>query len=161
MNHSRDKIMSPDDAVAWRRAQRGGGAVVFTNGVFDLLHPGHVELLEQARNLGDTLIVGVNTDASVRRLAKAPDRPLVPGIERARVVAALAAVDCVVMFDEDTPLRLIEALRPDILVKGADYAPDQIVGADVVLAGGGRVERIPLLESFSTTGLVERIRASS
>jgi D-beta-D-heptose 7-phosphate kinase/D-beta-D-heptose 1-phosphate adenosyltransferase len=159
MNSTRDKVMCRDDAVAWRRANNG--PVVFTNGVFDLLHPGHVELLEQARAFGDSLMVGVNTDASVQRLAKGPGRPLVPGLDRARVLAALAAVDCVVMFDEDTPLSLIEAVQPDVLVKGGDYALDQIVGADLVVAAGGRVERIPLLESFSTTGLVEHIRASS
>ena len=159
MNSTRDKVMSREDAVAWRRTSPG--SVVFTNGVFDLLHPGHVELLEQARMFGDALIVGVNTDSSVQRLAKGPERPLVPGPARARVLAGMAAVDCVVMFDEDTPLHLIEAVQPDVLVKGGDYAFDQIVGADLVLAAGGRVERVPLLESFSTTGLVEHIRASS
>jgi rfaE bifunctional protein nucleotidyltransferase chain/domain len=159
MNSSRDKVMNRENAVAWRRAC--SGRVVFTNGVFDLLHPGHVELLEQARSFGDALIVGVNTDSSVQRLSKGPERPLVPGSDRARVLAGMASVDCVVMFDEDTPLRLIEAVQPDVLVKGGDYAFDQIVGGDLVLAGGGRVVRVPRLESFSTTGLVEHIRASS
>lgn len=159
MNMTRDKIMTRPEAVAWRDTQ--DGPIVFTNGVFDLIHPGHVELLEQARVFGAALIVGLNTDASVRRLAKGSDRPLVPEADRARVLAAMAAVDCVVGFDEETPLQLIEAIRPDVLVKGADYAPDQIVGADVVQARGGRVERVSLVPSLSTTGIVERIRASS
>ena len=155
---SAGKIRDRAAAVAWRRSQ--GGVVVFTNGVFDLLHPGHTTLLEQARALGDVLVVGLNSDASARRLAKGADRPLVPEAARAAVVAALEAVDCVVVFEEDTPLALITALRPDVLVKGADYTLDQIVGADVVQDAGGRVERIPLVPTFSTTTLVERIRAS-
>jgi D-beta-D-heptose 7-phosphate kinase/D-beta-D-heptose 1-phosphate adenosyltransferase len=153
------KIRTRATALAWRRQQ--AGAVVFTNGVFDLLHPGHTSLLEAARKLGDVLVVGLNSDASVRRLAKGEDRPLVPEQARAAVLAALEAVDCVVPFDEDTPLDLITSLRPDVLVKGADYTLDQIVGAQEVLAAGGRVERIPLVPAFSTTTLVERIRATS
>ena len=153
------KVRPLADAVAWRR--QCTGAVVFTNGVFDLLHPGHVELLEAARREGDALIVGVNTDASVRRLGKGGERPLVGEAARARVLAGLAAVDCVVLFEEDTPLRLIEAVAPDVLVKGADYSRDRIVGADWVEARGGRVVRVPLLAGFSTTSLVERLRASS
>jgi len=153
------KIRDRAAAVAWRGDQPG--VVVFTNGVFDLLHPGHTALLETARALGDALVVGLNSDASVRRLAKGDDRPLVPEAARAAVLAALEAVDCVVPFDEDTPLALITALRPDVLVKGADYRLDQIVGADVVRAAGGRVERIPLVPTYSTTTLVERIRATS
>jgi len=132
--------------------------VVFTNGVFDLLHVGHVTLLEAARAEGDALVVGINTDASVRRLGKGHDRPVVPERERARLVAALAAVNCVVLFDEDTPLAVIRALRPDVLVKGADYALDAIVGAKDVAAWGGRVVRIPLVANQSTTGLLERLR---
>jgi D-beta-D-heptose 7-phosphate kinase/D-beta-D-heptose 1-phosphate adenosyltransferase len=147
------------DARAWRRAQPG--PVVFTNGVFDLLHPGHVALLEAARAEGAALVVGVNTDASVRRLGKGPERPVVPEAARARVLAGLAAVDCVVLFDEDTPLALIEALEPDVLVKGADYTRDRIVGADQVERRGGRVVRVPLEPGFSTTSLVERLRVSS
>jgi len=132
---------------------------VFTNGVFDLLHAGHVALLEAARAAGDALVVGVNTDASVRRLGKGADRPLVAEGERARVLAALAAVDCVVLFDDDTPLALIERLRPDVLVKGADYAPEAIVGAAEVEGWGGRVVRVPLVAGKSTTDLVRKLRA--
>ena len=134
---------------------------MFTNGVFDLLHPGHLELLERSRAEGDLLVVGVTTDASVRRLGKGSDRPIIPEAARARVLAGLAAVDCVVLFDEDTPLELITALAPDVLVKGADYTVDRIVGADVVQAHGGRVVRVPLVAGFSTTSILERLRASS
>ena len=123
-----------------------------------MLHTGHVALLEAARAEGDALIVGVNTDASVRRLGKGTDRPVVPQSERARLVAALAAVDCVVLFDEDTPLSLIRALKPDVLVKGADYTPDAIVGASDVESWGGRVVRVPLVTGQSTTRLLERLR---
>ena len=134
--------------------------MVFTNGVFDLLHPGHLALLEAARAEGDALVVGVNSDASVRRLGKSPDRPIVPETARARMLAGFAAVDCVVLFDEDTPLALIQALSPDVLVKGADYTRAQIVGADFVEAHGGRVVRVKLVPDHSTTRLVERLRAS-
>ena len=150
------KIRSLADAVAWRKAQTG--PVVFTNGVFDLLHAGHVALLEAAREEGAALVVGVNGDTSVRRLGKGPGRPLVPDAQRARVLAALAAVDCVVLFDEDTPRELILALRPDVLVKGADYALDQIVGAAEVAGWGGRVVRVPLVEGSSTTAVARRLR---
>ena len=145
--------------MAWRRAQ--AGPVVFTNGVFDLLHVGHVALLEAARGEGAALVVGVNGDASVRRLGKGTGRPLVPEAQRARIVAALAAVDCVVVFDEDTPRQLILALRPDVLVKGADYALDQIVGAAEVTGWGGRVVRVPLVEGASTTALARQLRQGS
>lgn len=131
---------------------------MFTNGVFDLLHTGHVALLEAARGEGAALIVGVNSDASVRRLGKGTERPLVPEGERARVLAALAAVDCVVLFGEDTPLALIELLRPDVLVKGADYAREAIVGAAEVEGWGGRVVRVPLVAGKSTTDLVRKLR---
>jgi rfaE bifunctional protein nucleotidyltransferase chain/domain len=155
-------MLSPDAAAAWLdRVKAGGGRVVFTNGVFDLLHPGHVELLERSRAEGDLLVVGLNTDASVRRLGKGSDRPIVPEGARARVLAGLAAVDCVVLFDEDTPRELITALTPDVLVKGADYTLDKIVGADVVQARGGRVVRVPIVAGFSTTSIIERLRASS
>lgn len=147
------------DARAWRRSQPG--PVVFTNGVFDLLHPGHVSLLETARSEGAALVVGVNTDASVRRLGKGAERPLVPEAARARVLAGLAAVDCVVLFDDDTPLAVIQELEPDVLVKGADYSRDRIVGADEVERRGGRVVRVPLEPGYSSTSLVERLRASS
>ena len=131
---------------------------MFTNGVFDLLHAGHVALLEAARAEGAALVVGVNTDASVRRLGKGSERPLVPEAERARVLAALAAVDCVVLFDEDTPLALIDRLRPDVLVKGADYTREAIVGAAEVEGWGGRVVRVPLVAGKSTTDLVRKLR---
>lgn len=145
-----------EDAIRWRGSQ--SGSVVFTNGVFDLLHVGHVTLLEQARALGSVLIVGVNSDASVRRLSKGVERPLVPADDRARVVAALAIVDCVVVFDEDTPLEMIRALKPDVLVKGADYEHSQIVGATDVEGWGGRVVRVPLVPNQSTSALVQRLR---
>ncbi|HXI35181.1 MAG TPA: D-glycero-beta-D-manno-heptose 1-phosphate adenylyltransferase [Gemmatimonadales bacterium] len=136
------------------------GPVVFTNGVFDVLHAGHVALLEAARAAGAALVVGVNADASVRRLGKGADRPLVGEVDRTRVLAALACVDCVVLFEEDTPLELIHALRPDVLVKGADYGRDQIVGADDVEGWGGRVVRVPLVPGKSTTDLVRRLRGA-
>ncbi len=153
------KIRDRIAAVAWRRNFKG--RVVFTNGVFDLLHPGHVTLLEQARAEGDALIVAVNDDASVRRLGKGADRPIVPEQARARVIAGLAAVDCVVLFGEDTPLEVITALEPDVLVKGADYSRDRIVGADFVESRGGKVVRVPVVAGFSSTAIVERLRASS
>jgi D-beta-D-heptose 7-phosphate kinase/D-beta-D-heptose 1-phosphate adenosyltransferase len=132
---------------------------VFTNGVFDLLHTGHVALLEAARTEGDALVVGLNSDASARRLAKGPDRPVVAEAERARLVAALAAVDCVVLFDDATPLAVIQRLRPDVLVKGADYTRAAIVGGDEVEGWGGRVVRVPLVEGRSTTELLRKLRA--
>ncbi|MFL5506084.1 MAG: D-glycero-beta-D-manno-heptose 1-phosphate adenylyltransferase [Gemmatimonadales bacterium] len=153
------KVMTRTQAVAWRDSV--AGPLVFTNGVFDLLHPGHVTLLETARSLGAALVVGLNTDASVRRLGKGLDRPVNAEPSRARVLAALAAVDAVVMFDEDTPLELVQALRPDVLVKGADYPRERIVGADFVEARGGRVVRVPLVPETSTTRIVERLRATS
>jgi D-beta-D-heptose 7-phosphate kinase/D-beta-D-heptose 1-phosphate adenosyltransferase len=159
MTSTSTKVRDLAAAVDWRAAVRG--PMVFTNGVFDLLHPGHVELLEAARREGAALIVGVNSDASARRLEKGTGRPVTPQAARVRVLAALAAVDCVVLFDQDTPLRLIEALEPDILVKGADYPRDAIVGADFVEARGGRVVRVPIVSGFSTTSIVERLRAPS
>lgn len=126
--------------------------------MFDLLHTGHVALLEAARAEGAALVVGVNSDASVRRLGKGADRPVVPEAARARLLAALAAVDCVVLFDEDTPLALIRRLRPDVLVKGADYARAAIVGADDVEGWGGRVVRVPLVHDQSTTSLLAKLR---
>ncbi len=132
-----------------------GARIVFTNGCFDLLHAGHVHYLFAARALGDRLVVGLNDDDSIRRL-KGPSRPLQPLEDRARVLAALRCVDLVVPFSEDTPLALIELLLPDVLVKGADYRPDEIVGADVVRAAGGEVRTIPLLPGRSTTKLVAR-----
>jgi rfaE bifunctional protein nucleotidyltransferase chain/domain len=148
-----------DATLAWRHGL--AGRLVFTNGVFDLIHPGHVELLEAARSEGDALVVGLNTDASVRRLGKGSDRPVNPEAARARVLAGFTAIDCVVLFDEDTPYELIKALEPDVLVKGADYARDRIVGADLVEARGGRVVRVELVPGHSTTRIVERLRAPS
>ena len=139
----------------WRAA---GERVVFTNGVFDLLHRGHVEYLEEAAALGDRLVVGLNDDASVRRL-KGPERPLVSEDERAELVAALACVDLAVLFTEDTPARLIREVAPDVLVKGGDWALDAIVGREFVEARGGRVLTVPLRAGLSTTRIVERIRA--
>ena len=151
--------MNRVDLLAWRGKQ--GGTVVFTNGVFDLLHPGHVEILEAARRLGDALVVGVNSDASAQRLGKGPGRPVQPQDARARVVAGLAAVDRVILFDEDTPLSLIESLEPNVLVKGGDYSRETIVGADFVESRGGAVYAIPLLPGQSTTAIVERLRVTS
>ena len=149
------------DAVALRAAlaprRNAGARMVFTNGCFDLLHPGHVRYLAAARALGDLLVVGLNDDDAVRRL-KGPGRPVLRLAERAEVLAALAAVDHVLVFREDTPLPVIEALVPDVLVKGADWAADEIVGRDVVLAHGGRVERIDLVPGVSTTEIIRRIR---
>ncbi len=150
-----DKVMSLADAVAWRRAQTG--RVVFTNGVFDLLHPGHVDVLRLARAEGDALLVGVNSDASVRRLGKGPERPIRPEADRAYVLGGLESVDAVVVFDEDTPARLVAALEPDVIVKGGDYRPDTVVGADTVQARGGRVVIIPLVEGQSTTSIVQKL----
>jgi D-beta-D-heptose 7-phosphate kinase/D-beta-D-heptose 1-phosphate adenosyltransferase len=159
MIETANKVRPLTDALGWRARQPG--AIVFTNGVFDLLHAGHVELLEAARREGAALIVGLNSDASVRRLGKGVDRPVTPEAARARVLAGLAAVDCVVLFDEDTPLELITRLLPDVLVKGADYSRDAIVGADLVESRGGRVVRVPLVHGFSTSSIVERLRATS
>jgi D-beta-D-heptose 7-phosphate kinase/D-beta-D-heptose 1-phosphate adenosyltransferase len=142
------------------RVRAGGGTVVFTNGVFDLVHPGHVRYLQAARRLGDALVVGVNSDRSVRA-NKGPSRPLNAEAERAEVLAALQCVDCAVVFDEETPHALITRLQPDVLVKGADWAEDNIVGRDVVEARGGRVVRMPLEAGFSTTDLIRRASASS
>ena len=145
------------EAARWRESR--SGTVVFTNGVFDLLHSGHIDVLTGARAQGDMLVVGVNSDASVRRLGKGPDRPVRSEAERAYVLAGLAAVDAVVIFDEDTPLELVTALRPDVIVKGGDYAPDTVVGAELVRARGGRVVIIPLTPGQSTTSIIQRLRA--
>ena len=134
--------------------------IVFTNGVFDILHPGHVRYLKDARALGDVLIVGVNSDRSVRSQGKAPDRPINTEAERGEVLAALASVDAVVVFDEDTPYEIIKAIQPDILVKGADWGESAIVGRDVVEARGGKVVRMPLADGYSTTAIVQRVRQS-
>ncbi|MDP1571742.1 MAG: D-glycero-beta-D-manno-heptose 1-phosphate adenylyltransferase [Vicinamibacterales bacterium] len=152
-------VLSRADAIDWAAGlRREGRTLVFTNGVFDLLHPGHVRYLQAARALGDALIVAVNSDRSVRAQGKGPDRPINPDAERAEVLAALACVDAVVIFDEDTPLEIITAIQPDVLVKGADWGTDAIVGADEVRARGGRVERITLAEGYSTTEILRRVR---
>lgn len=145
------------DLIARLRAD--GKTVVFTNGVFDLLHPGHLRYLQHARSLGDALIVGVNTDRSVRA-NKGSGRPITSEAERVEVLEALSCVDAVVVFDEETPLSIITALQPDVLVKGADWAEDAIVGREVVEARGGRVVRVPLAEGHSTTALLNKIRQS-
>jgi D-beta-D-heptose 7-phosphate kinase/D-beta-D-heptose 1-phosphate adenosyltransferase len=153
------RLFDAADAARFARSvQAAGGTVVFTNGVFDLLHPGHVRFLRQARALGDALIVAVNSDRSVRA-NKGPERPIVPEAERAEVLLALAAVDAVVVFDEETPLAIVSAVAPDVLVKGADWGPGNIVGRDVVEGRGGRVVRLELAPGFSTTELVRRARA--
>jgi len=150
--------VSLEEAVAWRDGlRRSGQRVAFTNGCFDILHAGHVRLLTAAREAADALVVGLNDDASVLRL-KGPSRPLVPQAERAELLAALEAVDRVVLFGEDTPLETILALRPDVLVKGADWSEDAIIGASEVKSWGGRVARVQLVPGTSTTTIIERIR---
>jgi D-beta-D-heptose 7-phosphate kinase/D-beta-D-heptose 1-phosphate adenosyltransferase len=152
------RVLTRAGAVALVSELRAAGrAVVFTNGVFDLLHPGHVRYLAVARSLGDALIVGLNADESVRR-NKGPSRPITPERERAEVLAALASVDAVVIFNDDTPADIIAALQPDVLVKGADWAPDRIVGRDIVEARGGRVVLVPVEQGHSTTSIVERAK---
>lgn len=140
------------------RARADGKTVVFTNGVFDILHPGHTRYLRDARALGDLLIVGINSDRSARALGKAPDRPINSAAERAEVLAALTAVDAVVVFDEETPHEIVTVIQPDILVKGADWGENAIVGRDIVEARGGKVVRIPLAEGYSTTRIIDRIK---
>ncbi|RMF07111.1 MAG: D-glycero-beta-D-manno-heptose 1-phosphate adenylyltransferase [Candidatus Neomarinimicrobiota bacterium] len=151
-------ILTPDQARNQIRDWQGAGdRVVFTNGCFDLLHPGHLALLEAARDLGDHLVVGVNSDTSVRRL-KGPERPLIPEKDRARLLDGLKPVDLVVVFSELTPRSLIARLGPDILVKGGDYSPDQVVGRTEVEARGGRVVIVPLVPGYSTTALLQRLK---
>lgn len=139
----------------WRRQ---GRRIVFTNGVFDLLHPGHVRYLQAARAHGDVLVVAVNSDRSVRA-NKGPSRPITPARERAELLAALSCVDAVVEFDEDTPAEIIRRLQPDVLVKGADWPADRIVGRDTVEARGGRVVRVPVEQGYSTSAIIERVRS--
>jgi rfaE bifunctional protein nucleotidyltransferase chain/domain len=154
------RVLTLDEAARLVAELRAcGQTVVFTNGVFDLLHPGHVRYLADARQEGDALIVGLNSDRSVRAI-KGPERPIFPEQERAEVVSALASVDAVCVFDEDTPHAIISRLQPDVLVKGADWGPDNIVGRDVVEARGGRVVRIALAEGYSTTRILERMRSA-
>lgn len=156
------KLSTPRELVGRLAEFRGQGKrIVFTNGCFDLLHVGHVRYLQAARQLGDLLVVGINTDQSVRMLSKGADRPIVPDHQRAEVLAALACVDYVTLFDEPDPLALITEIQPDVLVKGGDWSPDQIVGRQIVEARGGRVLALPLVPELSTTALLQRIRARS
>ncbi len=155
------KVVSLEELLAVRkRIKNEGKRVVFTNGCFDILHRGHIDYLGKAKALGDVLVVGVNTDSSVRRI-KGPDRPVIDESDRAYVLAALASVDYVCLFKEDTPYELIRALVPDILVKGADWAIEKVVGKDIVEAAGGSVQTIEFLPDRSTTSILERIRKRS
>jgi D-beta-D-heptose 7-phosphate kinase/D-beta-D-heptose 1-phosphate adenosyltransferase len=152
-------MLTPEQAILqFAREKRNGRKVVFTNGCFDLLHPGHIRSLESARAFGDVLIVGINSDSSVRTL-KGPGRPVIPQHERAEILASLECVDAVLIFDEPTPQKVIAALLPDVLVKGGDWPGDQIVGREEVEAAGGRVERIDIIDSYSTSSLLEKIRS--
>lgn len=157
---ARSKLLSRDRLVE-RFGRPRSGELVFTNGVFDLMHRGHAVYLSRARSLGDALVVAVNTDASTRRLGKGPNRPVNAEADRALLVAALECVDAVCLFDEDTPEALIAELLPDVLVKGGDYTPDQVAGAAAVERAGGRVEIMDFVEGYSTTDLIRRIRATS
>jgi rfaE bifunctional protein nucleotidyltransferase chain/domain len=139
-------------------SRRSGKSIVFTNGCYDLLHPGHVDFLTRCKALGDLLVLGLNSDASVRRQGKNPPRPVTPFADRAFVLAHLTAVDYVLGFEEDTPLKLIEAIKPHILVKGGDWPVEHIVGRKAVEAGGGRVLSLPLLPGYSTTGIINKIK---
>jgi D-glycero-beta-D-manno-heptose 1-phosphate adenylyltransferase len=151
------QVVSQDQLIlSIHEQKRNGRRIVFTNGCFDLLHPGHVRLLEESRSLGDVLVVAINTDASVRQ-NKGPSRPLTPERERAEVLAALSAVDYVVLFDAPTPRALIVALLPDVLVKGSDWGPNEVVGKEEVETAGGRVVSIPLAPGYSTSNLIDRI----
>jgi rfaE bifunctional protein nucleotidyltransferase chain/domain len=153
------RLLTREAAATLVQALRAEGkTIVFTNGVFDLIHPGHVRYLESARALGDALIVGLNADASVRR-NKGAGRPINPEEERAEVLAGLASVDAVVLFDDDTPAEIIRSLQPDVLVKGADWPANQIVGRDTVEARGGRVVRVTVEHGYSTSALVEKVRS--
>ena len=152
------KLLTLDGAVALvAHLRHEGRTVVFTNGVFDILHPGHVRYLQDARREGDALIVGLNSDRSVKAI-KGPSRPITPEHERAEVLAALGCVDGVVVFDEDDPQRIIQRLQPDVLAKGADWAADRIIGRQIVEARGGRVIRIPLAEGYSTSDIIKKIQ---
>jgi rfaE bifunctional protein nucleotidyltransferase chain/domain len=154
-----EKLRSLEEVVQIRRwLHSEGKKVVFTNGCFDILHAGHVRYLNQARAFGDALVIGLNTDQSVRRI-KGDDRPVIPEMERAEVLAALACVDYVFLFDDPTPQRVIDAIVPDILVKGADWSPDNIVGRETVEAAGGKVCNVPLVDGASTTGIIETVLA--
>jgi rfaE bifunctional protein nucleotidyltransferase chain/domain len=152
------KLASRQHAAQRVAALRANGPVVFTNGVFDVMHRGHASYLAQARSLGGSLVVALNSDASARRLGKGPDRPLNNELDRAALMAALESVSLVTWFDEDTPLELITELRPDVLVKGGDYDMSKLAETQVVLAYGGRAQAIPFVDGYSTTALVKKIR---
>jgi len=155
---SHPSVLTLDEAILrFGREKRNGRRVVFTNGCFDVLHPGHIRTLEQARDLGDALIVGVNSDASVRQL-KGEGRPLIPQGERAEILAALGCVDAVVIFDQPDPREIVAALLPDVLVKGGDWADNKIIGREEVEAAGGRVVSIPVVPGCSTTEILRKIR---
>ena len=154
------KVLSIAEAVAFvEHLRHAGKEVVLTNGVFDLLHPGHVRYLQDARRVGDALIVAVNSDRSVRAI-KGSARPVTPEHERAEILSALACVDAVVVFDEDNPQEIVSRLEPDVLVKGADWAMDEIIGRETVESRGGRVVRIPLAEGYSTSAIIKKIRGT-
>ena len=154
-----EKLLSKKEALnRIEQNRKEGRKIVFTNGCFDILHPGHVDYLSQARDLGDFLVLGLNTDSSVKKLDKAPDRPINNEHARALVLAGLACVDAIVLFDDETPYEIIKYLQPDILVKGDDYQIENIVGYDVVKARGGQVITIPMLKGYSTTLLIKKIR---
>jgi D-beta-D-heptose 7-phosphate kinase/D-beta-D-heptose 1-phosphate adenosyltransferase len=153
-------VLGLEEAAAFVAEKKARGLrVVFTNGVFDLLHPGHVRYLQTARSLGDVLIVGVNSDRSVRE-NKGPSRPIIPERERAEVLEALSVVDAAVIFDDPTPQAIIDRLRPDVLVKGADWAADAIVGRETVESGGGQVVRVPIEQGWSTSAIIEKAKAT-
>jgi D-beta-D-heptose 7-phosphate kinase/D-beta-D-heptose 1-phosphate adenosyltransferase len=156
-----DEDVTIDEAASFAEGLRQAGkTVVFTNGVFDLLHPGHVRYLQHARSLGDALIVGLNSDRSVRA-NKGPTRPITPEAERAEILAALACVDAVAIFDAETPAEIIKRIQPDVLVKGADWAADAIVGRDTVEARGGKVVRVQIEQGWSTSAIIQKIRAGT
>lgn len=152
------KLVSIRSYLERRKKLPRDARIVFTNGCFDILHPGHVDLLQRARALGDALVLGLNSDGSVRSLGKGEDRPINSQEERAFVLAALECVDFIILFHDSTPLELIKAVRPQVLVKGGDWAVENIVGRDVVEKNGGKVVSLPLIEGYSTTALVEKIR---
>ena len=157
---STSRVLTWPETAAFVQSVRGSGQrVVFTNGVFDLLHPGHLRYLQHARRLGDVLIVGLNADSSVRR-NRGPGRPITPELERAELLAALDCVDAVVIFEQDTPADIVKLVQPDILVKGADWPADQIVGRDTVEARGGKVVLVPVEQGHSTSAIVDRIRGN-
>jgi D-glycero-beta-D-manno-heptose 1-phosphate adenylyltransferase len=159
-NQLEKKIVAIEDISRFVNVFKlNGKRIVFTNGCFDILHPGHVDYLSKARDLGDVLVIGLNTDDSVKRQNKGPNRPVNTQDSRAKVLAALGCVDAIVYFSDDTPYELIKKVMPDFLVKGGDWAVDKIVGHDIVTAHGGKVLSIPFVEGFSTTGLINKLKA--